>query len=151
MPWPWLPPRGKPEKRAVFSPHCGDETTTSYNRAFLKHDRHTVFSLLSRLADPTIMGFWGCHLELQHEAVPQKRLMFSFLKSNGITQNPPAIEPIGRKAENWIKSILVVLYCGDNTARYLLQSQKNSIVCCCTAFRKRCESKDAVLRGAPLG
>ena len=33
MPWPWFPPRGKPEKKAVFSPHCGDETTTYYNRA----------------------------------------------------------------------------------------------------------------------
>ena len=33
MPYPWLPPRGKPEKKAVFSPHCGDETTTYYNRA----------------------------------------------------------------------------------------------------------------------
>ena len=32
MPWPWLPPRGKPEKKAVFSPHYGDETTTNYNR-----------------------------------------------------------------------------------------------------------------------
>ena len=50
--------------------------------------------------------------------------MFSFLKSNGITQNPPAIEPIGRKAENWIKSILVVLYCVDKTTRYLLRGQK---------------------------
>ena len=30
----WIPPRGKPEKKAVFSPHCGDETTTNYNRAF---------------------------------------------------------------------------------------------------------------------
>ncbi|WP_308771123.1 hypothetical protein, partial [uncultured Bilophila sp.] len=27
-------PRGKPEKKAVFSPHRGDETTTCYNRAF---------------------------------------------------------------------------------------------------------------------
>ena len=33
MPWPWFPPKGKPEKKAVFSPHCGDETTTYYNRA----------------------------------------------------------------------------------------------------------------------
>ena len=29
----WIPPRGKPEKKAVFSPYCGDETTTNYNRA----------------------------------------------------------------------------------------------------------------------
>ena len=34
MPWPWIPPRGKPEKKAVFSPHCGNETTTNHNRAF---------------------------------------------------------------------------------------------------------------------
>ena len=34
MPWPWFPPRGKPEKKAVFSPHCGNETTTNHNRAF---------------------------------------------------------------------------------------------------------------------
>ena len=25
--------KGKLEKKAVFSPHCGDETTTYYNRA----------------------------------------------------------------------------------------------------------------------
>ena len=36
MPYPWLPPRGKPDKKAVFSPHCGDETTTYYNRALWK-------------------------------------------------------------------------------------------------------------------
>ena len=27
------PAKGKPEKKAVFLPHCGDETTTNYNRA----------------------------------------------------------------------------------------------------------------------
>ena len=32
------PPRGKPEKKAVFSSHCGDETTTNYNRAFCIHN-----------------------------------------------------------------------------------------------------------------
>ena len=31
-----LPPRGKPEKKAVFSPHCEDKTTTNYNKAFTK-------------------------------------------------------------------------------------------------------------------
>ena len=36
MPWSWIPPRGKPDKKAVFSPHCGDETTTNYNRAKFK-------------------------------------------------------------------------------------------------------------------
>ena len=107
MPYPCIPSRGKPEKKAVFSPDCGNEATLYYDRAF-----------------------WN---------------------PNGITQNPPTIVSIGRKAENWIKSIVVMLYCGDKTARYLLQSQKNSIVCCCTAIRKRCESKDAVLRGVPLG
>ena len=30
---PWIPPRGKPEKKAVFSPHCGDETTIYSNKA----------------------------------------------------------------------------------------------------------------------
>ena len=35
MPYPWLPPRGKTEKKAVFSKYCGDETTTYSNRAFL--------------------------------------------------------------------------------------------------------------------
>ncbi len=34
MPYQWIPPRGKPEKKAVFSPHCGNKTTTNYNRAF---------------------------------------------------------------------------------------------------------------------
>ena len=33
MPWPWIPPRGEPEKKAVFSPHYGDETATNYSRA----------------------------------------------------------------------------------------------------------------------
>ena len=28
------PAKGKLEKKAVFPPHCGDETTTNYNRAF---------------------------------------------------------------------------------------------------------------------
>ena len=32
----WSPPRGKPEKKAVFSSHCGDETTINYNRAIKK-------------------------------------------------------------------------------------------------------------------
>ncbi len=32
-PEPWIPPRGKPEKKAVFSPHCGDETTIYSNKA----------------------------------------------------------------------------------------------------------------------
>ena len=36
MPYPWLPPRGKQEKKAVFSQYCGDETTISYNRAIEK-------------------------------------------------------------------------------------------------------------------
>ena len=27
------PAKGKTGKKAVFSPHCGDETTTYYNRA----------------------------------------------------------------------------------------------------------------------
>ena len=40
MPYPWLPPRGKPEKKAVFSPYCGDETTTNYNRAFFKGKKY---------------------------------------------------------------------------------------------------------------
>ena len=35
MPEPWIPPRGKLEKKAIFSKHCGDETTTYSNRAFL--------------------------------------------------------------------------------------------------------------------
>ena len=29
----WIQPRGKLEKKAVFSPCCGDETTTRYDRA----------------------------------------------------------------------------------------------------------------------
>jgi len=34
------PAKGKPEKKAVFSPHCGDETTTNYyNKAFLNTKR----------------------------------------------------------------------------------------------------------------
>ena len=30
------PAKGKTGKKAVFSSHCGDETTINYNRAFLK-------------------------------------------------------------------------------------------------------------------
>ncbi|WP_308771396.1 hypothetical protein, partial [uncultured Bilophila sp.] len=30
-----IPSKGKPEKKAVFSPHCGDKTTINNNRAFL--------------------------------------------------------------------------------------------------------------------
>ena len=36
MPCPWFPPRGKPEKKAVFSPHCGGETTTYYTEPFFQ-------------------------------------------------------------------------------------------------------------------
>ena len=36
MPQPCIPPRGKPEKKAVFSPYYGDETTTNYNRVYKK-------------------------------------------------------------------------------------------------------------------
>jgi len=35
MPYQWILPRGKPEKKAIFSPHCGDKTTINDNRAFL--------------------------------------------------------------------------------------------------------------------
>ena len=35
MPYQWILPRGKPEKKAVFSLHCGDKTTINDNRAFL--------------------------------------------------------------------------------------------------------------------
>ena len=41
MPYPCIPPRGKPEEKAVFSPHCGDETTSYYNRA-KGFSRHSV-------------------------------------------------------------------------------------------------------------
>ena len=30
MPQPWIPPKGKLEKKLYFSPYCGDETTTYY-------------------------------------------------------------------------------------------------------------------------
>ena len=40
----------KTDKKAVFSPYCGDETTTSYDRVFI---------------------FWLCH---------RKRLVLYFLK-----------------------------------------------------------------------
>ena len=33
MPWLWIPPRGKPKEKAGFSPHCGDETITYYDRS----------------------------------------------------------------------------------------------------------------------
>ena len=39
MPYPRLPPRGKPEKKAVFSPYCGDETTINLTEPF--HKRKT--------------------------------------------------------------------------------------------------------------
>ena len=35
MPYPWIPPRGKLEKKAVFSPCVGDETTTNYTEPIL--------------------------------------------------------------------------------------------------------------------
>ena len=39
------PAKGKTDKKAVFSPHCGDETTTNYNRAnFLGGDYHGIGS-----------------------------------------------------------------------------------------------------------
>ena len=34
MPRAWIPPRGGLEKKVVFSPCCGDETTTYYDRTF---------------------------------------------------------------------------------------------------------------------
>ena len=34
MPQAWIPPRGELEKKVVFSPCCGNETTTSYDRAY---------------------------------------------------------------------------------------------------------------------
>ena len=37
MPWLWIPPMGKLEKKSVFSPHGRDETTTCRDRA--KHFR----------------------------------------------------------------------------------------------------------------
>ena len=45
MPYPWSPPRGKPEKKAVFSLNCGDEITTYYNRAFKKTIKSTDLNL----------------------------------------------------------------------------------------------------------
>ena len=33
MPWLWIPPRGNLEKKAAFSPCCGDEVTIYYDRA----------------------------------------------------------------------------------------------------------------------
>ena len=33
MPWLWIPPRGNLEKKAAFSPCCGDEATIYYDRA----------------------------------------------------------------------------------------------------------------------
>ena len=33
MPQAWIPPRGELGKKVVFSPCCGDETTTYYDRA----------------------------------------------------------------------------------------------------------------------
>ena len=34
MPWLWIPPKGKLEKKSAFSSYCGDEATTYYDRAF---------------------------------------------------------------------------------------------------------------------
>ncbi len=45
MPYPWSPPRGKPEKKTVFSLNCGDEITTYYNRAFKKTIKSTDLNL----------------------------------------------------------------------------------------------------------
>ena len=34
MPQAWIPPRGELEKKVVFSPCCGNETATPYDRAY---------------------------------------------------------------------------------------------------------------------
>ena len=45
MPYQWIQPRGKLEKKAVFSPHCGDKTTINDNRVFLFINRKLEQSL----------------------------------------------------------------------------------------------------------
>ena len=42
------PAKGKTGKKAVFSPHCGDETTTYYNRAKHFHVKNTLPTAGSR-------------------------------------------------------------------------------------------------------
>lgn len=40
----WIPLTEKTEKKTVFAPYCGDETITSYDRAYKKRPR-TFFGL----------------------------------------------------------------------------------------------------------
>ena len=49
MPWPWFPLKGKPEKKAVFSLHCWDETTTYITEPIEIQRIGIVFSRTNRL------------------------------------------------------------------------------------------------------
>ena len=59
MPYPWLPPRGKPGKKAAFPPHCGDETTTNYKQSLLysEHANNTTLLYHYSLGELPIKAF----------------------------------------------------------------------------------------------
>ena len=65
-----VPPRGKLEKRVVFSPYCGDETTPYYDRADKKSPEQysglfcsSVIGYVQRLTprQPTVRACAGGH------------------------------------------------------------------------------------------
>ena len=60
MPWAWTPPKGKLEKRLYFPPHYGDETTTSYKRAFGKGGVRFPFWERFCYGIVIIFRFWVC-------------------------------------------------------------------------------------------
>ena len=75
MPEPWLPPRGKLKKKAVFSPHCGDETARNYNRAFSIRCRR-----LYRILSKEIASFLFFKRDVDHH-------VFSFQRFSTTTQH----------------------------------------------------------------
>ena len=62
MPRAWIPPRGGLEKKVVFSPCCGDETTTYYDGAYENTVSFSSFSV-GGLHDRDFL--WVISLELQ--------------------------------------------------------------------------------------
>ena len=63
MPQAWIPPRGELEKKVIFSPCCGDETTTYYDRAYGKACTRPPTCVGSRTPPHTekaSLPWWGC-------------------------------------------------------------------------------------------
>ena len=63
MPQAWIPPRGELEKKVIFSPCCGDETTTYYDRAYGKACTRPPTCVGNRPPPHTekaSLPWWGC-------------------------------------------------------------------------------------------